>query len=247
MAFPEQEGILPIDYLWIWTAALQPASFPLRDPATRASSLKWISTLHPHFFLAMYNRHLRKNNTRTKGIGLRGGGGGGKNRKRKEGGKEREGDGGGRKRESIELKKKDHRLKTMPSNCLENSPSKEISRQSFFDARERKVVTFPSRNSWSCPKEQVLTEALHFRLLNSHTKTEGHYCPWRPRGDGSWKGPTTSSFSLSNLNCQSCQSTYFMWKTPCKTLKVVVRSKSLYIVYWKECVMTSKCWFCFKF
>lgn len=85
---------------------LQPASLPLRDPATRASALKWISTLHPHFFLAMYNRHLRKNNTRTKGIGLRGGGGGGKNRKKKKGGKEREGDGGGSKRESIELKKK---------------------------------------------------------------------------------------------------------------------------------------------
>lgn len=90
---------------------LQPASLPLWDPATRASSLKWISTLHPHFFLAMYNRHLRKNNTRTKGIGLKGGRGGGKNRKRKGG----EGKGGGWRRK----KKRKYRIEKKRSQ-IEN-------------------------------------------------------------------------------------------------------------------------------
>lgn len=59
-------------------------------------------------------------------------------------------------------KKKDHRLKIMSSNCLETSPSKETSRQSFFDSRERKVDTFLSRNMLTMPRGRSPHEGSEF-------------------------------------------------------------------------------------
>lgn len=75
----------------------------------------------------------------------------------------------GRKGETLELKK-DHRLNIMPSNCLEKPPSKETSRQSFFEFStpgKEKLAHFQEGICGPRPKDQGLCSVA--------TQTVGQY------------------------------------------------------------------------